>query len=105
MFALQSKLGQPLYQADICDKRWTTAYYKSNQRLFSTQNSNPSLFSQSNSRKQRNLSHHEKYRQAVVTTSQLASITSMVHFHCRISVLKELLDYWKCGEEVEVEEV
>ena len=26
MFALRSKLGQPLYQADICDKRWTTAY-------------------------------------------------------------------------------
>ena len=109
MFALRSKLGQPLYQADICDKRWTTAYYRSTQRLFFTPNSNPSLFvAQSNSRKQHKLSQHEKYREAVVLTSQLASVTSMasnVHFHRRMDLLKELLDYWKCGEEVGLVEV
>ena len=58
----------------------------STQRLFSTQNSNPSLFvAQSNLRKQCKLSQHEAYREAVLITSQLASITSMasnVQFHC-----------------------
>ena len=36
IFALRSKLGQPLYESDLCDKQWTSAYYQSTQRLFSS---------------------------------------------------------------------
>ena len=44
----------------------------------------------------------------MVLTSQLASDTNMasnVHFHRRMDLLKELSDYWKCGDEVGLVEV
>ena len=33
----RSKLGMSLYDEALCDKRWSTAYYKLNQRIFSSE--------------------------------------------------------------------
>lgn len=61
MFALRSKLGQPLYASDLCDKRWTTAYYRSTQRLFSSANHNPEVvLTESTSKPVRNMRSSEK---------------------------------------------
>ena len=78
IFALRSKLGQPLYDSDLCDKRWTSAYYRSTQRLFSSFNPNPELLvTESSYKGRRKLSQHEKFREAVVLTSELASVVSV----------------------------
>ena len=56
----------------------------------------------------RKLSQHEKYRKAVVLTSELASVVSVAssfHFQRRIKLLKKLIDHWKNGEEVSLVEV
>lgn len=109
MFALRSKLGQPLYASDLCDKQWTTAYYRSTQRLFSSANHNPEVvLTESTSKPVRNMSQHEKFRKAVVLTSELASVVSVasnVHFQRRMKLLKDLIKHWKCGEEVDLVEV
>ena len=45
----------------------------------------------------------DKYRKALVLTTQLASTASEashVHFHRRLKLLKELADCWRNGEEV-----
>ena len=81
IFALQSKLGQPLYDSDLCDRQWTSTYYRSTGRLFS---SNPELLvTESSCKGRRKLSQHRKFRKAVVLTSELASVVyvaSSVHF-------------------------
>ena len=56
----------------------------------------------------RKLSQHEKYRKAVVLTSELASVASVassVHFQRLIKLLKKLIDHLKNGEEVSLVEV
>ena len=77
-------LGKPLYDPKICDNRWTFAYYQSTQRIFVSSSSSSSLaITVSKSKDVRKLSQHEKYRKAVVLTSELASVasvTSSVHF-------------------------
>ena len=45
MFALRKILQHSLFEADICDKRWTSAYYRATQRLFSISSSQPVLVS------------------------------------------------------------
>lgn len=109
MFALRSKLGQPLYDSDLCDKRWTSAYYRSTQRLFSSTSPNPELLvTESSYKGRRKLSQHEKFRKAVALTSELASIASMasnVHFQRRMTLLKNLTDHWKRGEEVGLKDI
>ena len=62
----------------------------------------------SKSKDVRKLSQHEKYRKAVVLTSELASVASVassIHFQRRIKLLKKLIDHWKNGEEVSLVEV
>ena len=104
MFALRIKLGEPLFDPNICDKRWTSAYYRSMQRLFSNSSSQPSVaVVEASSKHKRKLSQHEKYRKALLLTSELASVASgasHIHFHRRMKLLKELIEHWKCGEEV-----
>lgn len=109
IFALRNKLEQPLFDPELCDERWTYEYYCSTQRLFSSCSSSPGvLVTQSSSKGKRKPSQHEKYRKAVVVTSELASVVSMasnVHFHRRMKLLQDLMDYWKRGEEVGLVEV
>ena len=109
MFALRKMLGKPLYDPKICDNRWTFAYYQSTQRIFVSSSSSSSLaITVSKSKDVRKLSQHEKYRKAVVLTSELASVASVassVHFQRRIKLLKKLIDHWKNGEEVSLVEV
>ena len=109
MFALRSKLGRPLYDSDLCDKRWTSTYYRSTQRLFSSTTHNPELLvTESSYKGRRKLSQHENFRKAVVLTSELASIASTasnVHFQRRMTLLKNLIDHWKLGEEVGLKEI
>ena len=39
----RSKLGMSLYDEALCDKRWSTAYYKLNQRIFSSEHPEQSV--------------------------------------------------------------
>lgn len=106
MFALRIKLEEPLFDSTVCEKRWTTEHYRSTQRLFSSYSSQPLLaVAQSSSKRNRKLSQHDKYRKALLLTSELASVASgasHIHFHRRLKLLKDLIDHsdWKCGEEV-----
>ena len=54
------------------------------------------------------LSQHEKFRKASIVTSELASVASEasnVHFDHRIALLKDLIAYWRNGDEVTLMEV
>ena len=57
----------------------------------------------------RPLSQHEKYRKALLLSSELASAlasaASNVHFERRIELLSRLTDHWRRGEEVTVTKV
>lgn len=104
IFALRKKLKIPLYDEQLCDTRWTSVYYHDNQRIFldmSPSDSNIVEVTQVASKPTRVLSQHQKYRKAVVHTSELASVmseSSGVHFDRRIDLIKDLLQYWKNGE-------
>ena len=78
-------------------------------KLISSFSPNPEfLVTQSSSKGRRKPSQHEKFRKAVVLTSELASVVSTasnVHFHRRMKLLKDLTDYWKRGEEVGLMEI
>lgn len=109
MFALKKKLGYALFDGHCCDKRWTLAYYRATQRIFSDMPSTPSVdLSIFDPTKKRKLSQHEKFRKATMVTTQLASVISEAsqnHFYRRLELLKELTDSWKSGMEVTITEV
>ena len=110
ILALRSKLDEPLFDATLCNHRWTTSYYKETQRLFSSYNSSTqsSLVTTASKQHRRKLSQHEKFRKASILTSELASVASEasnVHFDRRIALLKDLITYWRNGEEVSLMEV
>lgn len=102
MIALRMKLKEPLFNPTLCKERWTCAYYRSTQRFFSTFSSQSHLNMRDSKKRKCHLSQHEKYRKALLHTSELASVASTaghVHFHRRLKLIKEL-DHWKSGEEV-----
>ena len=108
IFALRSKLHQPLFVVDLCDKRWTSAYYRATQRLFSSSSSQLLLVTTASKEHCRKLSQHEKFRKALVLTSELASVASEashVHFQRQLNLLQDLITHWKCGDEVAIMEV
>lgn len=110
VFALRKKLGTPLFDANLCDERWTLSYYKSTQRLFSasTVSVSPVVISTVGSKHRRKLSQHQKFRKASIITSELASVTSEasnIHFQRRIELLEDLIAHWKSGDEVAIVEV
>ena len=104
ILALRRKLGEPLFAAELCDQRWTAAYYKSTQRLFSSSSAEPTLELVTSSKEhQRKLSQRQKFRKASIITNQLASVASEalnVHFKRRLNLLEDLLIRWKEGDEV-----
>ena len=106
IFALRKKLKKLLYDPNLCNKRWTISYYKSTQRIFTAALPEASLvLTTSKSKSGRRLSQNDKYRKALVLTTQLASTASeasYVHFHRRLKLLKELADCWRNGEEVDL---
>ena len=106
ILALRLMLKESLYDAECCDKRWTYSYYRQTQRLFSDLPAAPSVtVSHYDSRKERKLSQHEKFRKANILTTELATIVSEAsrrQFYRRLDVLKELMDGWKTGEEMAV---
>lgn len=110
MFALRKKLESPLYDESLCNARWTSTYYHDNQRIFLDMSPSGSDFVEVTqaSKPNRVSCQHQKYRKAVVLTSELASIVSEasgVHFDRRINLVKELIQYWKSGEEVALTEL
>ena len=103
IFALRAKLGKSLYDPTICDQRWTSTYYKCTQRILSNSQPTSSLVIVKSNPKTHVLSQHEKYRKALLLTSELASVASVashIHFERRLKLIRELIDCWKCGEEV-----
>jgi len=108
MFALRNELHQPLFDADLCDKRWTSAYYRATQRIFSKSSPQPILVTTASKEHCRKLSQHEKFRKASILTSELASVASEashVHFQRHMKLLEDLISHWKCGDEVSIVEV
>ena len=108
MFALRIKLNQPLFDADLCNKRWTSAYYRATQRLFSRSSTQPLLVSTVSKEHRRKFSQHEKFHKASLLATELASVTSeasQVHFERRLVLLKDLITHWKNGDEVALTEV
>ena len=108
IFALRRKLKCPLFDADMCDKRWTSAYYRTTQRLFASSSAQPVLLSTLSKEQKRKLNQHEIFRKASLMTSELASVlseASNVHFSRRMKVVGDLIEYWKNGEEVAIIEV
>jgi len=82
IFALRTMLGKPLYDPTICDQRWTSTYYRSTQRIFSNSQANSSLVVVKSNPKTSTLSQHEKYRKALLLTTELASVASAAsHIH------------------------
>ena len=103
IFALRSQLGLPTFDTVLCHKRWTTAYYRSTQRVFSEYSSEASMVLTTSKKHRHSLSQHQKFRMASVVTVELASVASYAsksHFERRMKLLKELASYWKNGEEV-----
>ena len=108
IFALRSKLGLSLYDSDLCNVRWTTAYYRSTHRIFSSFSADCGVALTSSKQQRRVLSQHQKFRKASILASELATIASYAskaHFDRRLRLLKELIDYWKNGEEVGLTEL
>ena len=107
IFALRKKLKKPLYDPNLCNKRWTILYYESTQRIFTAAVPEASLaLTTSKSKSGRKLSQNDKYHKALVLTTQLASTASEashVHFHRRLKLLKELADCWRNGKEVAID--
>ena len=103
-FALRSQLGLPTFDAAFCHERWTSAYYRSTQRLFMES----TMVLTSSKKHCRSLSQHQKFHMASTVTAELASVASYAskaQFDRRIKFLKELMSYWKNGEEVGLVEV
>ena len=103
MFSLRKRLGIPLFDASICDKRWTSEYYRSTQRLFSEFSHEPSVTIAKIKKPPRRLSQHEKFKKANVCTTELAAViseASHVNFHHRLEIVQNLCEYWKSGKEV-----
>ena len=110
MLAFRKEIAQPLFCANLCDRRWTSEYYKDTQRLFTGSSSSveASLVMTASKQHRRKLSQHDKFRKASLLTSELASVasgTSGIHFDRRIELLKDLISYWKRGDEVSLVEV
>ena len=104
MLVLRKNLKEPLFDAECCDERWTSHYYRQTQRLFSSLPSAPSVtVSLHNSKSERKLSQQEKFRKANILTTELAAVVSEAsrhHFYRRLELLKELIDGWKNGDEM-----
>lgn len=110
IFALRSQQGLSLFDAALCHERWTSAYYRSTQRLFMAHSSEQesTMILTTSKKHRRSLSQHQKFRMASIVTAELASVASYAskaQFDRRIKLLKELTTYWKNGEEVGLAEV
>ena len=101
-------LENPLFDESLCEKCWTLNYYRATQRLFSTSNGEPKVVQTTSVSSCRKLSQHEKFRKALVLTSELATVASEashVHFQRQLDVLQDLISHWKTGNEVTITEV
>ena len=98
---------EPLFDPVLCDKRWTTAYYRSTQRLFLTNSSQPAVQVMTCSKQhRRKLSQHQKFRKASILTTELASVASEAsNLHFERSTLQQLSAFWKNGYEVALTKV
>ena len=109
IFALRRKNDEPLFNPVLCDKRWTTTYYRLTQRLLLTSSSQPAVQVMTYSKQHRKkLSQHQKFRKASILTTELASVASEasnVHFERCIDTLQQLLAFWKNGDEVALTKV
>ena len=76
MFALRAMLGEPLFDENVCEKRWTLIYYRATQRLFSTSTEQPKVVKTTSKSNCCKLTQHEKFHKALALTSELATVVS-----------------------------
>ncbi len=103
-------MEKPVFDANLCDSRWTSQYYQETLRIFIALPPTPTIsdvtFSQI--KKQRKLKQHEKFRKSNILTTELATVmseASQAHFIRRLELVKELISQWKSGNEVGLVEI
>lgn len=103
-------LEKPVFDANLCDRCWTSQYYQETQRIFFSLPPTPTIsgvtFSQI--KKQRKLTQHEKFRKSSILTTELATVmseASQVRFTRRVNLVQDLIHRWKSGDEVGLVEV
>ena len=108
IFALRNKLDHPLFDEEICDKRWSATYYRSTHRMFSEHSAASPTVNVVSAKHRQALSQHQKFREASLITTELASLASAVsniHYERRIELLKDLSDFRKNGQVVGLTEI
>ena len=98
---LRKQLNQEPFDASLCDRRWSTTYYRSTHWIFSEHPMDTSTVTMTTSRHRKALYQHQKYREAMVIASELASEaseSSNINYEKCIELLRELVDPWKNGQ-------
>ena len=100
IFALRSRLNQPLFDEGICNKRWSATYYQSTHRMFSEHSAASPTVTVVSAKHWQALSQHQKFHEVSLITTELASLVSTVsniHYERRIELLKECQIFGKMG--------
>ena len=119
IFALRKELKEPLFDVNLCDKRWSKDYYLQSHRIFQPakcssiedssecDNGVASLtLDESEPCKRKVLSQHEKYRKVFGLAQKLASVASEVSrdlFYRRLASLQDILEAWQQGRDIKLD--
>lgn len=107
ILAVRATSGVDPYNEGLVDKRWTTAYYRSNQRIFQGQDeeytSPPCSVTMTVQISPKVLSQQQKFRKAFLTCqriAQLAAEATRGSYYERIEPLENLVKAWEGGMDV-----
>ncbi|CAH1738143.1 unnamed protein product [Aphis gossypii] len=110
IFKLRKQSLTPLFDADLCDKRWTRNYYYKTQRVFKNIEVVPSdsdtTVTTLYRKKKKVPTTHEKFRKATLIGAKIAdliSLASNVHFYRKIEQLEYVYNNWLKGHEVSIQ--
>jgi len=97
----------PLFDADLCDKRWTRDYYYQNQRVFKNVEvahcDSIATVSTLHRKKIKVPSTHEKFRKASIIGAKIADLVSRssnIHYHRKIEQLEFVFNAWLKEQEL-----
>ncbi|XP_003245327.1 uncharacterized protein LOC100571585 isoform X2 [Acyrthosiphon pisum] len=110
IFKVRKQSLTPLFDPDLCEKRWTRNYYYKTQRVF--QNVEVAVSDSDTTvttlyrKKKKVPTTHEKFRKATLIgakISELISQASNVHFYRKIEQLECIYNNWLKGHEVSIQ--
>ena len=112
VFSLRKKNGVSLYDRNLCDNRWTNAYFQSKSTTFNNPDRDSTVDAESENdlsidvlpaSKKRKRNSHEKFSAALSTCKKLAnamSLCSESDFERKLEQLQQLNDLWTQKKEV-----